>query len=84
MEPSPYRLALAQNVATNGRLFCCLLAFANYAVGVHPIIIALLSVPVGFAWVSDLVPNPRAKGVLAVASIASAVLLSIATLVNCW
>ncbi|MER9628370.1 hypothetical protein [Mesorhizobium sp. M0296] len=77
-----YRIAVAQNVATNGRLFCILLAAANYAAG-HPLAVALAALPVGLAWVADVAPRPYRSN-LAVASVASSFGLAIATLVNCW
>ncbi|SDL07721.1 hypothetical protein SAMN05428953_12663 [Mesorhizobium muleiense] len=77
-----YRLAVAQNVATNGRLFCILLAAAN-AAAACPIGVALSALPVGLAWVADVAPR-KYRSNLALASVASSFGLAIATLVNCW
>lgn len=81
MEPS-YRLAVAQNVATNGRLFCILLAAAN-AAAAWPLGVALAALPVGLAWIADVAPGKYRQS-LAVASVASSFGLAIATLLNCW
>ncbi|TIT90403.1 MAG: hypothetical protein E5W41_00320 [Mesorhizobium sp.] len=82
-QPDAYRIALAQNVATNGRLFCILLAAANYATG-HPFGVAYAAVPVGFAWASDLASHPTLKRGWAHSSIVTASILAILTFLNCW
>ncbi|TIN82183.1 hypothetical protein [Mesorhizobium sp.] len=82
-DQSAMRLAIAQNVVANGRLFVALLAAANYAAGV-PFGVAWAAVPVGLAWLSDLCQRPALKRYLGLASIGTAVGLAIATLLNCW
>ncbi|TIW56689.1 MAG: hypothetical protein E5V54_11260 [Mesorhizobium sp.] len=77
------RLAIAQNVATNGRLFCAICAAANYASG-HPNGVLLAAWPVAFAWLADVMPPGWMKDRLPIASIWSACVLAIVTLLNCW
>lgn len=77
------RLAVAQNVTTNGRLFCILLAAAN-AAAAWPMGVALSALPVGLAWAADFTQRPTLKNYLSLASVVTAIGLAIATLVNCW
>ncbi|RUX08053.1 MAG: hypothetical protein E5V51_00225 [Mesorhizobium sp.] len=78
-----YRIALAQNVAANGRLFCCLLAAANYSVGWH-FGVAYAAVPVACAWLSDLSEIPSIKTGMARGSVVAAIVLAVATFLKCW
>ncbi|TIN82240.1 hypothetical protein [Mesorhizobium sp.] len=82
-QASNIRVALAQNIATNGRLFCALLAAANFSAGWH-FGVACAAVPVALAWASDLTQRPALKRYLGLACIATAIGLAIATLLNCW
>ncbi|MDX8492907.1 hypothetical protein RFN29_15115 [Mesorhizobium sp. VK22B] len=80
---SSIRIAVAQNVATNGRLFCALLAFANFSIGWHWGV-AYAAVPVGFAWIADLTDRPWLKRGCAHSSVLTAAMLAVATLLKCW
>ncbi|RWF63915.1 MAG: hypothetical protein EOQ34_30080 [Mesorhizobium sp.] len=82
-QASNIRVALAQNIAMNGRLFCCLLAAANFSVGWH-FGVAYAAVPVACAWLSDLTDRPYLKRSMAHSSIVTATILAIATLLKCW
>jgi hypothetical protein len=57
---SDRQLAIAQNCATNGRLFCCMLfaaSLASYIKGGAPIDLAVWSaVPVGLSIIADQLP----------------------------
>jgi hypothetical protein len=84
--PDAYRLAIAQNVAANGRLFCVLLAAANFSIGWHWGV-AYAAVPVACAWLADLgglAGQTSISRVMSIASVVSAIVLAIATLLNCW
>jgi hypothetical protein len=81
-----FRIALAQNIATNRRLIVALLAAANYTAGVH-IAVAGAAVPVACAWLADIASanqRPALSAHFSRASIAVTVGLAIATFINCW
>lgn len=81
-----FRLSIAENVTTNGRLVCALLAAANYAAG-EPMGVAAAAVPVALAWAADLsglAGEDAMQRHCSVASIGTAVGLAIVTLINCW
>ena len=58
-ETDEYRIALGQNIAANGRLFCALLVGINaYAGG--SLLALLAALPVGVSCVVDQIENRRA------------------------
>jgi len=64
-------LAIAANVATNGRLFCGLNA-AIVAFAGHPILALLAIVPIGASCIVDQLPNATARKFASLATYAFA------------
>ncbi|MFZ5692442.1 MAG: hypothetical protein ACOY5F_14430 [Pseudomonadota bacterium] len=81
MDDDRIRLAVALNVATNGRLFCALLVLANIAAGNHALAV-VSAAPVGLSCLVDQLPSGSKRTVAAMAVYALAIGIGFASLLN--
>ncbi|MGY4333209.1 hypothetical protein ACVWWG_007626 [Bradyrhizobium sp. LB7.2] len=81
MDDDRMRLAVAMNVATNGRLFCILLALTNAAAGNHALAIASAA-PVGLSCLVDQMAPGRARVAASIGVYALAIGIGFASLIN--
>lgn len=82
-EVAAHHLALAQNIATNGRLFSIMVAAAAIAGG-HPALAVLAALPVGAACLVDQLTNAAAKSFYSAATYLLAVCVALTVLVAVW
>lgn len=76
-------MAIAKNVATNGRLFSVMVAAAAIAGG-HPALAVFAAIPVGLACLVDQIPDPRSKSIFSAASYLLAGCVALTVLVAVW
>lgn len=77
-------LAVAKNVATNGRLFCIMLAAAVIAGG-HPALAILAALPVGASCLVDQITVPSTRALMSTLVYGFAASLAIVSfLLLCW
>ena len=76
-------LATAKNVATNGRLFCIMLAAANIAGG-HPAMAVLAALPVGLSCLVDQISVPSTKALMSTLVYAFAAIVAVVSFNILW
>lgn len=74
-------LAVAVNVATNGRWFCALVAAANMVAG-NPKLAVMAAVPIGLAAIVDQIVEPEVRGPAAFVTYGIAAVVAVASLLN--
>lgn len=75
------RLAVAQNVATNGRTFLALVALADMAGG-HLALAILAALPIGLSCFVDPLPCGRARGLASLGVYALSAVIALASLIK--
>jgi len=77
------RFAIARNVATNGRLFCAMLAAINVTAGQHALAI-LAALPVGLAAIVDQLPAGKLRAFASLGVYGLAALVTLEALARLW
>lgn len=79
----PYQIALRQNIAENGRIFCVALAIINLFVG-SPLLAFLSILPLAGAIAVDLMPDGNSKFRASWGVYIFSALVALATFINTW
>lgn len=77
------KLATAKNVATNGRLFCVMVAAAAIAGG-HPALAVLMALPVGMSCLVDQISVPSTRALMSTLVYAYAAIVALAAFSLLW
>lgn len=78
-----WRIATAQNVATNGRWFCALLVLINLAATERALAV-MAALPVGVSVLIEAAPAGRARTSAAQLLYVFVALVALATLIKAW
>lgn len=78
-----FRLAIAQNIAVNGRMFCAALILINL-VASHRALAVLAAVPIGASCVVDALPSGRLRASLTGGVYFFTAAVAVLTYLNAW